>query len=153
MLYCLNLFNSRDARMCRHDNRIAQAVRWLHCAWVRVINSRWELSSHPHLRALRICLPEDRTPGQNFVELVLHQLWVPFDHLFVFNFAHNITSEWGGMQTDSVVSAKHSVAAWKRCNCMVSYPPPDKSATDQVKYKWQLRCITQDIHTQNSVTV
>ena len=34
--------------------------------------------------------------------------------LLVFNLAHSITSECGGMHTVSVVSAKHSVAAWKR---------------------------------------
>ena len=45
--------------------------------------------------------------------------------LLVLSFAHNITSEWGGMLIVSTVSAKHSVAAWKRCNWMVSYSPPD----------------------------
>ena len=45
--------------------------------------------------------------------------------LLDFSFAHSITSECGGMHTVSVVSAKHSVAAWKRWSWMVSYPPPD----------------------------
>ena len=43
--------------------------------------------------------------------------------LLVFSLAHSITSECGGMHTVSVVSAKHSVAAWKRWSWMVSYPP------------------------------
>ena len=34
--------------------------------------------------------------------------------LLVFSFAHSITSECGGMQTVSAVSARHSVAAWNR---------------------------------------
>ena len=45
--------------------------------------------------------------------------------LLVFSLAHSITSECGGMHTVSVVSVKHSVAAWKRWSWMVSYPPPD----------------------------
>ena len=49
----------------------------------------------------------------------------PLRPLFVFSLAHSMTSECGGMHTESVVSAKHSVAAWNRCSCMVSYPPPD----------------------------
>ena len=46
--------------------------------------------------------------------------------LLVFSLAHSITSECGGMHTVSVVSAKHSMAAWNRWSWMVSYPPPDK---------------------------
>ena len=35
----------------------------------------------------------------------------PLRPLFVFSLAHSITSECGGMHTESVVSTKHSVAA------------------------------------------
>ena len=44
----------------------------------------------------------------------------PRQPLLVFSLAHSITSECGGMHTVSVVSAKHSVAAWNRWSWMVS---------------------------------